>query len=100
MAMNNAILLAHENQDLKASHEKHLQKRKQSRRQIATEEGLSIQEGQDIIQSRNQSDGAIPIASMDPAPAIEYRSTRAPPQCSDCNNLGHKRTHCPNRNSN
>ena len=100
MAMNNAILLAHENQDLKASHEKHLQKRKQSRRQIATEEGLSIQEGQDIIQSRNQSDGAIPIASMDPAPAIEYHSTRAPPQCSDCNNLGHKRTHCPNHNSN
>ena len=98
--MNEAIITRHELREIRASHEKHLQKRKRSRKQIATEEGLSIQEGQSIIQDKNQPDEAIPTASVDPAPVVEYRSTRAPPRCSDCNILGHKRTHCPNHNSN
>jgi hypothetical protein len=42
MAMNNAILLTKENQDLHAVHEKQLQKRKRSRRQIESIEGFSI----------------------------------------------------------
>ena len=100
LAMNEAIIARHELREIRASHEKHLQKRKRSRKQIATEEGLSIQEGQSIIQDKNQPDEAIPTASVDPAPVVEYRSTRAPPRCSDCNILGHKRTHCPNRDSN
>ena len=100
MAMNSAILFAHENQELRASHEKQLQKRKRSRRQIATEEGLSIQEGQDLIQGRSQEEEVIPTTSTEPAPMIEYRSVRAPPRCSDCNIIGHKRIKCPDRNSN
>src|SRR5699024_1323521 len=50
MAMNSAIFFAHENKELRASNEKQIQKKKRSRKQIATEEGLSIQEGQDLIQ--------------------------------------------------
>jgi hypothetical protein len=42
MIMNNAILLAKENQDLHAINEKHLQNRKQLRRQIEAPEGFSI----------------------------------------------------------
>jgi exonuclease V gamma subunit len=49
MAMNNAILLAKENRDLCAAHEKQLQNRKRSRRQIEAVEGFSIQEGQEFI---------------------------------------------------
>ncbi|XP_077660561.1 uncharacterized protein AFUA_3G10430 [Aspergillus fumigatus Af293] len=60
MAMNNAALLAKENHDLRAAHEKHLQKQKRSRRQIETAVGLSIQEGQEIIQRRDQAAEAIP----------------------------------------
>jgi hypothetical protein len=60
MVMNNAILLAKENQDLCATREKQLQKRKRSRRQIEAIEGFSIQEGQEFIQRRNQADEAIP----------------------------------------
>jgi hypothetical protein len=59
MAMNSAILLAKENQDLHAVHEKQLQRRKRSRRQIESIEGFSIQEGQEFIQRRNQADEAI-----------------------------------------
>jgi hypothetical protein len=49
MAMNNAILLAKENHNLHAAHEKQVQNRKQSRRQIEAAEGFSIQEGQEFI---------------------------------------------------
>ena len=100
MALNEAILAHHELQDLRASHEKQQQKRKRSRKQIATEEGLSIQEGQDLIESRNQVEEALPTASTKAPPAVEYSSIRAPPRCSDCHIIGHKRNQCPNRHSN
>ena len=100
MAMNNAILLAKENQDLRTAHEKQLQKKKQSRQQIDTEEGFSIQEGQEFIQRRNQTDEAIPTVSTEQAVEAEQHPKRAPPRCSDCHVLGHRRLQCPNRNRN
>ncbi|ODM17100.1 hypothetical protein SI65_07499 [Aspergillus cristatus] len=100
MALNEGILACQEIRELRASHEKQLQKRKRSRRQITAEEGLSIQEGQALVQGRSQEEEVMPTTSTEPAPMAEYRSVRAPPRCSDCNTLGHKRTHCPNRDSN
>ena len=100
MAMYSAILLAHENQELQASHEKKLQKGRRSRKQIATEEGLSVQEGRDLIQGRSQMEEAIPTVSTEPAPAAERHHTQAPPRCSDCHIIGHRRLQCPNRNGN
>lgn len=97
IALNEAIIARKEFQEIKVSHEKKIQKRTRSRKQIATEEGLSIEKGQSIIDGRNQPAEAIMAPSIDPAPAVEYSSTRAPPRCSDCNILGHKRTRCPNR---
>lgn len=64
-ALNEAIIVQHELKGIQASHKKHLHKRKQSRKQIATAEGLSIQEGQSILQDRNQPDEAVPTASAD-----------------------------------
>ena len=100
MALNEAIIARHELQEIQASHEKHLQKRRRSRRQIATEEGLSIQEGQTLLESRNQREEAKPTIAVEPAPEAEYHSTRAPPRCSDCHIIGHKRNQCPSRNRN
>jgi hypothetical protein len=97
MAMNNAILLAKENQDLRAAHEKQLQNRKRSRRQIEAAEGFSIQEGQEFIQQRNQAAEAIPTVPTEQAVVAEQRPQRAPPRCSDCHILGHKRLQCPQR---
>jgi hypothetical protein len=97
MAMNNAILLAKENRDLRAAHEKQLQKRKQSRRQIEAAEGFSIQEGQEFIQQRNQAAEAIPTIPTDQAVDAEQHPQRAPPRCSDCHIIGHKRLQCPQR---
>jgi hypothetical protein len=52
MAMHSAALLAKENRDLRAANEKEKQKRKQSRRQIAPNEGLCVQEARNPIQAR------------------------------------------------
>ena len=68
MVMNSAILLAHENQEVKASNEKQLQKKKQSRKQIATGEGFSIEEGQSLLQSRNRVDEAISATPAERVP--------------------------------
>ena len=99
-ALNEALIARHEIREIKASNEKQLQKRKRSRKQIATEEGLSIQEGQSLLQSRNQVEEAIHTVSAEPAPEAEYHSIRAPPRCSDCHIIGHIRNQCPNRNRN
>ncbi|KAJ8225202.1 hypothetical protein LV156_009124, partial [Aspergillus fumigatus] len=100
MAMNNAALLAKENHDLRAAHEKHLQKQKRSRRQIETAVGLSIQEGQEIIQRRDQAAEAIPTIPPEQVVDTEQRPQRAPPRCSDCHILGHRRLQCPQRKNN
>ncbi|EKV14843.1 hypothetical protein PDIP_42360 [Penicillium digitatum Pd1] len=47
--MQGAILLAKENKDLRAANEKQKQKRTRSRRQIPTEEGLSVLEASQLI---------------------------------------------------
>jgi hypothetical protein len=97
MAMNNAILLAKENCDLRAAHKKQLQNRKQSRRQIEAAEELSIQEGQEFIQQRNQAAEAILTIPTEQVVDAEQRPQRAPPRCSDCHILGHKQLQCPQR---
>ena len=64
--MNSAILLAKENQDLRAAHEKQRQKGRRSNQQIAHTEGLSIQEAQELIQHKNETQetqGALPVES-------------------------------------
>ena len=100
MAMNSAILLAKENQDLRATNEKRRQKRRRSTRQIAHTEGLSIQEGQELLQHGNEAREVLNSVPAGPALEAGQRPVRAPPRCSDCHNIGHRRLQCPNRNSN
>jgi hypothetical protein len=96
MAMHNAALLAKENHDLRAANEKEKQKRKQSRRQMTPNEGLSIQEAWDLIQARNEQDGG---ASIDSTPLPLEPPKRAPPRCTNCFIVGHIRTRCPTRHT-
>jgi hypothetical protein len=99
MAMNSAVLLAKENQDLRAANEKQRQKRKRSNRQIACTEGLSIQEGQNLLESRDQVDEGVAPLPAGTAPEEDQRPVLVPPRCSDCNIIGHRRNQCPNRNA-
>ena len=98
--MNSGILLAQENQDLRAAHEKKQQGSRRSRRQMVCTEGLSIQEGQDLIEHSNEAVEVSTTAPIQPALTENQPSKRAPPRCSDCHIIGHRRLQCPNRMSN
>ena len=97
LAMNSGILLAQENQDLRAAHEKKQQGSRRSRRQMVCTEGLSIQEGQDLIEHSNEAVEVSTTAPIQPALTENQPSKRAPPRCSDCHIIGHRRLQCPNR---
>ena len=98
MAMNSATILTKENHDLQAANEKLQQKRKCSNRQIAYTGGLSIQEAQGLIQHEDEAQEASTAISDRSASAASQSSVRAPPRCSNCHIIGHKRLQCPNRN--
>ena len=94
--MNSGVLLAKENQDLQAAQETQTLKKKHSNKQITAEEGLSIKEGQSLLQSRNQVDEAIPAMPAEPPYEAERLHAWAPPHCSDCYVTGHKQLQYPN----
>jgi hypothetical protein len=96
MAMHSAALLAKENHDLRAANEKEKQKRKQSRRQMTPNEGLSIQEARDLIQARNEQGNEVEGSST---PLYLEPPKRAPLRCTNCFIVGHTRTRCPTRHT-
>jgi hypothetical protein len=69
-------------------------------RQIESIEGFSIQEGQEFIQRRNQAGEAIQSIPTEQVVDAEQRPQRAPPRCSDCHILGHRRLQCLQRKNN
>jgi hypothetical protein len=99
LAMNSALLLAQENQDLRAAIEQESLKHKRSNKKIVHKSSLTVEEAQNLIQAREVPNFATttapehpPVESAIPAsqPAI-----RAPPKCSNCGIVGHKRNKCP-----
>jgi hypothetical protein len=95
--LNELILAREEIRELRASNEKQLQKRKRSTRQLATAEGFTIQEGLERFQRENEVHEAQDTIPIDPALSAVGPRVRAPPRCSDCHNIGHRRLQCPNR---
>ena len=99
LVMSNAILLAKENSDLRAAHDKAQLKRKRSHRQIATAEGLSVQEARVLRQGGNrQSEVTEGVVDMVTSSTVK-RAPRAPPRCGNCQTVGHRRNYCHNRDS-
>ena len=60
IALNDAIIVRQEFREIKASHEKHLKKRSRSRKQIAAEEDLFIQEGNFWTMLGKRNSGKLP----------------------------------------
>ncbi|KKA22392.1 hypothetical protein T310_3598 [Rasamsonia emersonii CBS 393.64] len=97
--MIQAAIMKKEYQDLLAAHEKEKQKRQRSKKKIRHEGGITREEEQDLIRSRDQvveppvND---PLQSQLPASPPHVRPQY---RCSDCNTLGHRRNQCPNHNN-
>lgn len=100
IALHSTAILAQDNANLRAANEKVVKKRNRSTRQIPCEEGLTVEEGLQLVaqldlpaeapavESHTQSE--LPIQQNQPA-------TRARPRCSGCREIGHKINSCENR---
>jgi hypothetical protein len=97
LAMHNAAILHQEIRDLRAENEIKKQKRNKSTRRIAQSEGFSNHEGREAFNSLNQAIEAPNAPPAESASSTSQPIRRAPPRCSDCNQIGHNRTRCPNR---
>jgi hypothetical protein len=99
-ALHNTAILAQENTNLRIANEKIIKKRNRSARQIPCEEGLTIEEGLQLVTQLDlpaeaatvdsHAQGELPNQARRPA-------TRAPPRCSGCREIGHRINTCKNR---
>lgn len=100
LSLHTAALLTKDNANLRAANEKIVKKRTRSHKQIPCEEGLTVEEGLQLVEQLNQpveankvvshAEGELPIQA-DPPP------TRAPARCSGCREIGHRINACKNR---
>jgi hypothetical protein len=97
MTLNELVLARDEIRKHRADNEWKGQKRKHSNRQLAIAEGPAVQEGLEQFQHENEVYNAQDVLPIDPALSGTRPRVRAPPRCSDCHNLGHRRLQCPNQ---
>jgi hypothetical protein len=97
VAMHSATVLAKENRDLRAANEKQKQKGRRSNKRLSHAGGLSIQEARELINRPNQAGEASNSMGVEVDTITSQPPSRAPPRCSDCHILGHRRNQCPNR---
>ncbi|EEA18507.1 conserved hypothetical protein [Talaromyces marneffei ATCC 18224] len=93
ITMHNAAILTSENHKLREAVDQ-LQKRRTRRAQALPNEGiLTVSEGRELAQALDQAHEAATVTNQ---PEPPQRAQRAPPRCSNCWELGHKRNRCPN----
>jgi hypothetical protein len=99
-ALQNTALLAQENANLRVANEKVVKKRNRSTRQIPCEEGLTVEEGLQLVEQLNQpveGDGVVSHTQGDLPIQQDQPATRARPRCSGCREIGHRINTCKNR---
>jgi hypothetical protein len=94
LAMHSAAILARENQELRAANEKQLKNRKKSKKQLPYTGSLTVEEGAQLLQAAQVAEEAMEEMAAQEA---SQAPRRAPPRCSECHVVGHKRNQCPQR---
>jgi hypothetical protein len=93
IVMHNAAILAKENHDLREAVDQ-LQKRRTRRTRAPPNEGiLTASQGRELAQVLNEASQAPPSTNQE---APLQRAQRAPPRCTNCWEVGHRRNRCPN----
>jgi hypothetical protein len=97
LALQNAIILAKENSELRAANEKQKQKRTRSTRQIAHEGDLSVQQVRELRAEPFEAQVArIDRYREQVSEGLQPR-TRGQRGCGICRKPGHRRETCPDR---
>ncbi|KAJ5735363.1 uncharacterized protein N7483_000488 [Penicillium malachiteum] len=93
ISLHNTALLAQENANLRAANEKKRQKRSRSTRQVPCEQGLTVEEG---LQLLTQLELPVEAPAVEPHTQVELPiqpnqpAPRAQPRCSGCREVGHR----------
>ena len=90
-------MLEKEVSELRATNETKKRKRTRSKRQIASEEGLTVLEASTLVAQPEQAVLAQIPREAESALAPSQPRKRALPKCSICGIQGHKLTTCPDR---
>jgi hypothetical protein len=94
LAIHSAVILAQENQELRAANKKQVKNSKRSKKQIPYQGSLTIKEGAQLLQDAQVADKAMEEAIQQEASDALNMRQHAPPRCSNCHLIGHKRTQC------
>jgi hypothetical protein len=100
VVLYNAALLAQENANLRTVNEKVVKKCTRSTKQIPCEEGITVEEGLQLVNQLNQpveSNQVLSPAQGDVSIQQDQRAMRAQPRCSGCREIGHRINTCKNR---
>jgi hypothetical protein len=98
--MNDLLLVRKEKHNLRAANEKEKQKRQRSKQLIPTEQGLTIEATQALIQGQVEASQAVTTAAAEPELPASQPVIRHQFRCSGCNVVGHSINQCPSRTSN
>jgi hypothetical protein len=99
-ALHNTALLAQENANLRMANEKIVKKRNRSTKQIPCEQGLTVEEGLQLVAQLDlpvEGDGVGSHEQRELPSQANPPRTRAPPRCTGCWEIGHKINRCKNR---
>jgi len=99
-ALHNTALLVQENANLRAANERIVKKRNRSNRYIPCKEGLTVEEGLQLVSQLNQPVEGDRVVAYEQGelPSQAYQPpTRASPRCSGCREIGHRINTCKNR---
>ena len=99
LSLHTAVLLTKDNANLRAANEKIVKKRNRSHKHIPCEEGLTVEEGLQLVEQLNQpveADGVVSHMQGELPSQANPPPTRAPPRCSGCGEIGHRINRCKN----
>lgn len=88
------MLLARENQDLRAANAKQRKKRTRSTRKIVHEGGLSVEEARTLIQDRGNPVEAEASTIAETTNEVSTRPIRGLAKYSGCGKIGHRINKC------
>jgi hypothetical protein len=94
IAIEQGIFLEDENHRLRAANLAQRQKRARVHRWTAHDDGLSVREAQELEEAHEVSTQATQALEVLQAQDTQAPSTRRPPRCSKCWQIGHKRNTC------
>lgn len=97
MAIHNAIFLAHQNELLRNANAKQTIKHAKSAQQLLYRDGFIAGELNQLVSDEKKQEKQPAEQPAEQPETTQSLPHRAPPRCTNCFEVGHKRTQCKKR---